>query len=372
MNNDAPDIYLMKREKSRAGCLRTLAIAATVVAVAAGVWAFRHFRSSDPETPPVEFPEGAPEEPLPDAPMPETAAVDAETDAAPVAVDAKAETGGADRPADASPASPAPPLSATAPLPAAPAAPPASATTPPPPPPPPSGDASAFLADAKAKQSAGEYDAAREAALRALGAAPGDPAVEAFLSDIAMPLLASRRAMAGKVEYVVVSGDSLGKIAAKFNTPVALIARANELKNDRINIGQRLLLLDGKSHAFAVRVSKSANTLTLNLDGRFFKRYRVATGRDGKTPAGTYKIVEKTEHPTWFPSGRAPIPYGTPENELGTHWLALDLPGYGIHGTWAPETIGSQSSDGCIRMLNEDVEELFSILPRGTAVEIVE
>lgn len=359
MNNDAPDIYLMKREKSRAGCLRTLLIAAVVVAAGLAVWAVQRWRSA-PAEPPVEFPAGAPDAPLPDAPLP----VPPEDFAPPADNTPESPSGGAGGPPAEPPATP------ESPQPEQPVV--SSPVPPPPPPPPPSGDASAFLADAKAKQSAGEYDAAREAALQALDAAPGDPAVEAFLSEIAMPLLASRRPMAGKVEYTVASGDSLGKIAGKFNTPVALIARANEIRNDRINVGQTLLLLDGKSHVFTVRVSKSANSLALYLDGRFFKRYRVATGRDGKTPTGTYKIVEKTEHPTWFPSGRAPIPYGSEENELGTHWLALDRPGYGIHGTWHPETIGTQSSDGCVRMLNEEVEELFSILPRGTVVEIVE
>ena len=160
------------------------------------------------------------------------------------------------------------------------------------------------------------------------------------------------------------------KIAGKFNTPVPLIARANGIRGDRINVGQRLLLLDGKAHPFSVTVSKSANSLVVLLDGRFFKRYVCATGRDGKTPEGTFKIVEKTEHPTWYPSGRPPIPYGTPENQLGTHWLALDRPGYGIHGTWDPDSLGSQSSDGCVRLCNDDIEELFSILPRGTAVTI--
>jgi len=46
------------------------------------------------------------------------------------------------------------------------------------------------------------------------------------------------------------------------------------------------------------------------------------------------------------------------------------LTGYGIHGTWEPETVGSAVSKGCIRMLNTDVEELFDIVPVGTAVTI--
>ena len=59
-----------------------------------------------------------------------------------------------------------------------------------------------------------------------------------------------------------------------------------------------------------------------------------------------------------------------PENLLGTHWLALNVRGYGIHGTWEPDTIGHQLSAGCVRMLNENVEELFTLVTLGTPVEI--
>jgi lipoprotein-anchoring transpeptidase ErfK/SrfK len=47
-----------------------------------------------------------------------------------------------------------------------------------------------------------------------------------------------------------------------------------------------------------------------------------------------------------------------------------NLSGYGIHGTWLPETIGTESSNGCIRMKNEEVNELYSILPYKTEVTI--
>jgi len=49
-----------------------------------------------------------------------------------------------------------------------------------------------------------------------------------------------------------------------------------------------------------------------------------------------------------------------------------DVRGYGIHGTWEPSSIGKAESAGCIRMRNEEVEELYSLIPNGTAVEIVE
>jgi L,D-transpeptidase ErfK/SrfK len=43
---------------------------------------------------------------------------------------------------------------------------------------------------------------------------------------------------------------------------------------------------------------------------------------------------------------------------------------YGFHGTWEPESIGQAASDGCIRLLNDDAEELFLVLPEGAPIRI--
>jgi len=98
----------------------------------------------------------------------------------------------------------------------------------------------------------------------------------------------------------------------------------------------------------------------------------VAIGRVGnETTPGRYSVGEKSEEPSWFPTGQPVVPYGDPENPLGTRWIGLDgSQGLGIHGTWEPDTIGSMASDGCIRLLNEQVEELFEVIPRGSEVEV--
>ena len=71
------------------------------------------------------------------------------------------------------------------------------------------------------------------------------------------------------------------------------------------------------------------------------------------------------------------IPYGDPKNILGTRWMGITdaqktLKEYGIHGTWQPETVGAYVSKGCIRLLNDDVEELYKIVMIGTPVTIIE
>ncbi|MCX5714227.1 MAG: L,D-transpeptidase [Candidatus Omnitrophica bacterium] len=63
---------------------------------------------------------------------------------------------------------------------------------------------------------------------------------------------------------------------------------------------------------------------------------------------------------------------GSADNLLGTRWLGIDLPGYGIHGTVDPSSLGKQVTQGCVRMANSDAEELYSIVPTGTEVTIVD
>ncbi|MBI3321107.1 MAG: L,D-transpeptidase [Candidatus Omnitrophica bacterium] len=125
-----------------------------------------------------------------------------------------------------------------------------------------------------------------------------------------------------------------------------------------------------KGH-FSIVVDKSQNQLLLTEDNQFVKNYSVATGKENSTPAGTFKIVTKIPNPVWYKQG-AVVPPESPENILGTRWLGIDKPGYGIHGSIDPEAIGKQVTAGCVRMRNHDVEELFDIVPVGTDVTVVD
>ena len=361
--NPAPDIYLMKREKSRAGCMTVLIVTVAVLAIAAVFSVVRWAGNRDVgPAEPVEFPDAPIQAEIPPVQIPEM----------PLPVPIESVPAPAPVPVQSAPA-PEPVKTAPAPAPeAAAAAAPGSSPAPSAAPAAEAGDADRLLAQAREHLQAGDHQAARQSALDAWAARPGDAAIESFLSDLAMPLLASQRPMPEKVEYVIQQGDYLGKLAATFNTPVALIAKANNIQGANIRIGETIRLIDGNAHAFALTISKSRNDLVATLDGKFFKRYRVSTGENAKTPVGAFKIIDKIAQPAWHKPGGKAIPYGDPENLLGTHWLALDLPGYGIHGTWEPDSIGSQTSAGCVRLLNSDVEELYTILPKGTLVTITE
>lgn len=207
-------------------------------------------------------------------------------------------------------------------------------------------------------------------------ASPADkPAIEASLGAVNVRLATTPVPSPHKVEHIIAAGDTLGKLANRYVCPISLIKKINGLHGNNIRAGQRLLILDHPQ--FAIEVSKSSNTLLLTLYGEFFKRYPVCTGAEGKTPSGTFEIIEKTDRPTWYPAGKAPIPYGQPGNILGTRWMRLEatggtarINGIGIHGTTDDASIGTSASDGCIRMHNADVEEIYSLIPLNPHVPV--
>ncbi len=299
-------------------------------------------------------PESAATEPTPAfepvaAPTPPAAQAPAATRPSPTLPSAPAPS----TPASAAPA-PAPvtppPTTSTAPLPVA-------ANT-------------ASLAEARAAQAAGDLLAARASAL-AVWNGTQDPALkteaEAILNVVGLELVMTPRPMPEKIDYTVQPGDSLEKIAKKHGTTVELLRLSNNIKGSVIRVGDRMRVFTGK---FSVSVSKSANDLVLWMNGEFLKRYRVGTGEYNKTPVGDFVINDRIAQPTWWrPDGKA-IPFGDKENLLGTHWLSINVKGYGLHGTWEPETIGHQLSAGCVRMHNEEIEQLFNLLPLGTPVSI--
>jgi L,D-transpeptidase ErfK/SrfK len=93
------------------------------------------------------------------------------------------------------------------------------------------------------------------------------------------------------------------------------------------------------------------------------------------TKRGYTSVIRKREGPDWTPTAsmveRNPdlryMPPG-PDNPLGTHAMYLDWPAYLIHGTHDTRKIGRPSSDGCIGLYNEKIEELFAVTPVGAQV----
>lgn len=109
----------------------------------------------------------------------------------------------------------------------------------------------------------------------------------------------------------------------------------------------------------SVTIDLEKRRLFLNRGGVVQRAYDVAVGAPSTpTPTGRWVVVEKSMNP------------GGP---FGSRWIRINVPwgGYGIHGTDDPESIGKAVSHGCIRMHNQAVEELYSIIPVGTVVSII-
>jgi lipoprotein-anchoring transpeptidase ErfK/SrfK len=115
------------------------------------------------------------------------------------------------------------------------------------------------------------------------------------------------------------------------------------------------------------------------LGGGQAMRYGIGVGREGFTWSGTQTIVKKAEWPDWTPPTEmiARQPYlprhmaGGPGNPLGARAMYLGGTIYRIHGTNAPHTIGTRVSSGCLRLVNEDVIDLYSRVRVGTKVIVL-
>ncbi len=193
--------------------------------------------------------------------------------------------------------------------------------------------------------------------------------IKALLGTINIERLYTRRITDNSIDYVILNGDILANIAQNYNTTVELIMKTNNYSSPVIRPNNHIKIV---TSIFSIEVSKSKNILTVYENGDFFKEYVVGTGRDNVTPIGTFKIVTKQVDPTWYRHDGKIIQYGDPENFLGTRWMSINYPGYGIHGTWDDESVGKQSSAGCIRLRNKEVEELFLYIPINTSVSISE
>ncbi|GAA0340589.1 hypothetical protein GCM10008967_33690 [Bacillus carboniphilus] len=110
-----------------------------------------------------------------------------------------------------------------------------------------------------------------------------------------------------------------------------------------------------------ILVLKNSNELYLVADKTILRKYTVALGHLGSTPEGIHTINQKIMNPNSHVTPLEESPYG--KRALGISQIA-------IHGTNSPEKIGENVSNGCIRMLNEEIKELYSIVPLFTEVEI--
>lgn len=116
-------------------------------------------------------------------------------------------------------------------------------------------------------------------------------------------------------------------------------------------------------------------------DGKTVETFPVGVGVEGKrTLVGATTVVSKEKNPTWYPPPSihaedptlpTSVPPG-PDNPLGAYALHLGWTDYLIHGTNKPDGVGRNVSHGCIHLYPEDIERLFSEIPIGTPVRVVD
>lgn len=143
---------------------------------------------------------------------------------------------------------------------------------------------------------------------------------------------------------------------------------------------------DGNERPGTIVVSVSDRYLYAVEEGGYATRYGVAVGEEGLTFKGKAKIGNKAEWPSWTPTARmikrkprlAQYANGVPggeNNPLGARALYLYQGGHDtmfrLHGTNEPWLIGTAVSNGCIRLTNEDIIELYDRTPVGTQVLVI-
>ena len=129
----------------------------------------------------------------------------------------------------------------------------------------------------------------------------------------------------------------------------------------------------------SIIINTAQNRLYYILGNGKALMFRVATAKKGFEWSGTHKVSSMVKWPDWRPpqemrKRRPDLPAfmeGGPDNPLGARALYLGSTIYRIHGTNEPSSIGKAASSGCIRMLNEDVTYLYSLVKIGARVTVL-
>jgi len=232
-------------------------------------------------------------------------------------------------------------------------------------------------------------DATPEAATAKLVAADGDSTVKRYTitdADVAGPF----------VEHLPTDMAELAKLDAPgFSGPVEELAERFHMDDDllkALNPGvdfgtagtEITVAAVGKTKLGAtvakIEVDKTANAVrAFDADGKLLALYPATVGsQERPAPDGTYKVRTVATNATYTfdpkrltfgdpGKGKLTVKAG-PNNPVGTTWIALTKPTYGIHGAPDPRLIGKRASHGCVRLTNWDIEQLAAAVKAGTEV----
>jgi LysM repeat protein len=211
-------------------------------------------------------------------------------------------------------------------------------------------------------------------------------AVKNQLSELADQWLFSRTVVPEDplcASYQVKFRDTLENIGKEFKVPYEILMKINRISDPRsLQAGLPIKVIKGP---FNAKIYRSTFTMDVYLQNTFVRSFRVGLGKDDtETPTGIWRVKAdgKLVEPPWPDpvTGRIIYP-GDPAYALGSRWIGLeglsgeakDRTGFGIHGTKDPRTIGTASSQGCIRMHNGDAILIYNMLfPVFSQVEIAD
>ena len=193
----------------------------------------------------------------------------------------------------------------------------------------------------------------------------------------------------GEEEYQVEKSQSLTHLALTKGLRPWVLSRQTKLKVDTTLKPGTVLKID-TSHIVPTELTDG---LVINLPelllyqfylGVYQRRYALAVGRKSwPTPTGTYKILNKAENPTWTVPDSIQeemedmglevlekVPPG-PKNPLGKYWIGTSAENVGLHATNRPWSVGHAVSHGCMRMLPDEIAQLFPQVEVGAPVKII-
>lgn len=188
--------------------------------------------------------------------------------------------------------------------------------------------------------------------------------------------------------------DTLSDIARRFNVGYEEIVRANPKvdpwlpgEGTQIVVPSQFIIPNAPREGLVINVPQMRLFYFPQVkkgEPQVVYTHPIGIGRVGwATPMGVTKVVRRTKDPTWRPTPsiikehrengeelKSVIGPG-PDNPLGRYAFYLGWPTYMIHGTNKPAGVGLRSSHGCIRLYPEDIELLYSMMPVGTKVRVV-
>ncbi|MDX1564466.1 MAG: L,D-transpeptidase family protein [Phycisphaeraceae bacterium] len=185
----------------------------------------------------------------------------------------------------------------------------------------------------------------------------------------------------------VKAGEPIGNaVLRQYDVWWGFISMINKVQANRLQANQPLKIVRGPFHAI---VHKRAFRLDLFLgehpdDPRrmYVASVPVGLGKDDSTPTGLFVVKNRQFNPPWTdPNTGRYYHADDPENPLGDYWVGLTgiddstrvLSGYGLHGTVEPQSIGRQASMGCVRMRDDDIGLVYSMMvPKKSKLRIVE